>query len=99
MLIRGLAALLTVQSTILQLEEQWRVAQYTNDAAAYSRLLAPDLTFIGTSGSLRDRADYIASRWPVVSSRPVTIATVPNMPMAARRHPAHGHRAPDLTAR
>ena len=62
MLILGLAALLTVQSTILQLEEQWRVAQHTNDAAAYSRLLAPDLTFIGTSGSLRDRADYIASR-------------------------------------
>jgi len=62
MLILGLTALLTVQSTILQMEEQWRVAQHTNDAAAYSRLLAPDVTFIGTSGSLRDRADYIASR-------------------------------------
>jgi len=52
----------STQRIILQLEEQWRLAQHHNDTAAFRRLLAPDLTFIGTSGSFRDRADYIASR-------------------------------------
>ena len=51
-----------VKSTILALEEKWRVAQLRNDVAAFRELLSPDLTFIGTSGSLRDRPDYIASR-------------------------------------
>ena len=51
-----------VESQILQLEDRWRVAQHRNDEAAFMALLAPDATFIGTSGSLRDRADYIASR-------------------------------------
>ena len=49
-------------AAVLQLEERWRVAQHGGDEAAFLALLAPDLTFIGTSGSLRDRADYIASR-------------------------------------
>jgi len=47
---------------VLRLEDRWRVAQHENDSAALLSLLAPDVTFIGTSGSLRDRADYIASR-------------------------------------
>ena len=49
-------------ATILRLEDDWRMAQHQNDKAALLTLLAPDVTFIGTSGSLRDRADYIASR-------------------------------------
>jgi len=44
------------------LEDRWRIAQHQNDSDALSSLLAPDVTFIGTSGSLRDRADYITSR-------------------------------------
>jgi uncharacterized protein (TIGR02246 family) len=51
-----------VDSTIRRLEERWRDAQQANDTAAFKELIAPDVTFIGTSGSLRDRADYIASR-------------------------------------
>ena len=51
-----------VESTILALEDKWRVAQHSNDVAAFLTLLSPDLTFIGTSGSLRNRSDYIASR-------------------------------------
>ncbi|HJQ55200.1 MAG TPA: nuclear transport factor 2 family protein [Gemmatimonadaceae bacterium] len=51
-----------VEPTIRRLEEQWRAAQQSNDTAAFRRLLAPDVTFIGTSGSLRDREGYIASR-------------------------------------
>ncbi|MFL5500344.1 MAG: nuclear transport factor 2 family protein, partial [Gemmatimonadaceae bacterium] len=51
-----------VETAIRQLEERWRVAQQTNDTTAFRELLAPDVTFIGTSGSLRDRAGYIASR-------------------------------------
>src|SRR5260221_14699233 len=47
---------------VLILEDEWRIAQHKNDPAALLALLAPDVTFIGTSGSLRDRADYIASR-------------------------------------
>ena len=45
---------------LLALEEEWRVAQQRNDTAAFKRLLAPDLTFIGTSGSFRNRAGYVA---------------------------------------
>src|SRR5262249_37373732 len=51
-----------VVPTILALEDKWRVAQHRNDVAAFLALLSPDLTFIGTSGSLRNRSDYIASR-------------------------------------
>jgi uncharacterized protein (TIGR02246 family) len=51
-----------VEARIRELEEQWRVAQRKNDATAFMTLLAPDVTFIGTSGSLRDRANYMASR-------------------------------------
>jgi uncharacterized protein (TIGR02246 family) len=47
---------------ILRLEDQWRLAQKTNDVKAFMTLLAPDVTFIGTSGSLRDRDGFIASR-------------------------------------
>lgn len=47
---------------ILHLEDQWRVAQHNNDRAALEALLSEDLTFIGTSGSLRGRADFLASR-------------------------------------
>jgi hypothetical protein len=47
---------------LLMLEEQWRQAQQANDTMAFRRLLAPELTFIGTSGSLRDVDGYIASR-------------------------------------
>lgn len=48
--------------TILSLEERWRVAQQANDTAAFHALLAPDMTFIGSSGTLRDLAGYIKSR-------------------------------------
>lgn len=51
-----------VESTIRKLEDRWRVAQHKNDAATLALLLAPDLTFIGTSGAMRDRQGYIASR-------------------------------------
>jgi uncharacterized protein (TIGR02246 family) len=51
-----------IDTTIRRLEDRWRAAQQANDTAAFHELLAPDVTFIGTSGSLRDRADYIASR-------------------------------------
>ncbi len=51
-----------VEAIVLRLEDDWRLAQHKNDIAALLSLLASDVTFIGTSGSLRDRADYIASR-------------------------------------
>ncbi len=51
-----------VETTVRRLEERWRAAQQANDTAAFKELLAPDVTFIGTSGSLRDRAGYISSR-------------------------------------
>ena len=51
-----------VERTIRRLEDQWCAAQQANDSAAFHELLAPDVTFIGTSGTLRDRAEYIASR-------------------------------------
>jgi uncharacterized protein (TIGR02246 family) len=51
-----------VERTIRGLEERWRAAQQANDTAAFHELLAPDVTFIGTSGTLRNRADYVASR-------------------------------------
>jgi len=50
------------EATILRLEDDWRLAQHRNDTTALLSLLAADVTFIGTSGSLRDRADYLASR-------------------------------------
>ena len=50
------------RTTILRLEDQWREAQQHNDRAAFDRLLSPELTFVGTSGSLRDKAGFIASR-------------------------------------
>ena len=52
----------SVDSTIRRLEDQWRAAQQTNDTTAFHELLAPDVTFIGTSGALRDRSDYVATR-------------------------------------
>ena len=50
------------RQTILRLEDEWKVAQRNTDTSAFARLLAPDFTFIGTSGSLRDRAGYAGSR-------------------------------------
>lgn len=52
----------SVETTVRRLEEHWRAAQKSDDTAAFRKLLAPELTFIGTSGSLRDRDGYIASR-------------------------------------
>jgi ketosteroid isomerase-like protein len=52
----------TTATLILGLERAWWDAQQHDDTVAFLRLLAPDLTFIGTSGSLRDRASFIASR-------------------------------------
>jgi ketosteroid isomerase-like protein len=52
----------TEAALILRLERAWWDAQQQDDTVAFVRLLAPDLTFIGTSGSLRDRATFIASR-------------------------------------
>ena len=50
------------RQAILRLEEEWKAAQRNTDTSAFTRLLAPDFTFIGTSGSVRDRAGYAASR-------------------------------------
>ena len=50
-----------VETAIRGLEEQWRAAQQSNDTAAFRKLLAPEVTFIGTSGSLRNRSGYIGS--------------------------------------
>jgi len=50
------------RQAIVRLEEEWKVAQRNTDTSAFARLLAPDFTFIGTSGSVRDRAGYAASR-------------------------------------
>jgi ketosteroid isomerase-like protein len=67
----GTLALLAVLGTpaadaesrvVLKMEDAWRVAQHANDRPAMEALLAPDVTFVGTSGSLRDRADFLASR-------------------------------------
>ena len=52
----------TRRAQILHLEEAWRSAQQHNDKAAFDRLLAPEVSFVGTSGSLRDKAGFIASR-------------------------------------
>ena len=51
-----------VDTLIRRLEDRWRAAQQANDTAAFHELLAPDVTFIRTSGTLRDRADYMATR-------------------------------------
>jgi ketosteroid isomerase-like protein len=51
-----------VEREILGLEERWRVAQHENNSRAMGALLSADLTFVGTSGSLRGRADFLASR-------------------------------------
>src|ERR1044071_1368845 len=47
---------------ILRLEDRWREAQHQNDQTAFDQLLSTDLTFIGTSGSFRDKTGFIASR-------------------------------------
>ena len=51
-----------VESVIRRLEDRWRAAQQANDTTTFSELLAPDFTFIGTSGSLRNRREYVATR-------------------------------------
>jgi len=51
-----------VVQAVLVLEEQWRAAQQMNDTLAFRRLLAPELSFVGTSGSLRDVRGFIDSR-------------------------------------
>jgi ketosteroid isomerase-like protein len=60
----GVMAQNTIQARkeILRLEDRWREAQRQNDKDAYDQLLSADLTFIGTSGSFRDRTGFIASR-------------------------------------
>ena len=50
------------QRALFQLEDQWRVAQHKNDKPTMEALLSADVTFIGTSGSMRGRADFLASR-------------------------------------
>jgi len=60
----GVMAQNTIQASkeILRLEDRWREAQHQNDKDAYDQLLSADLTFIGTSGSFRDKTGFIASR-------------------------------------
>ena len=41
----------SVETTIRRLEDQWRAAQQSNDTAAFRKLLAPEVAFIGTSGN------------------------------------------------
>src|SRR4030095_16832668 len=47
---------------ILQMEDRWREAQHRNDKTAFDELLSPDLTFVGTSGSFRNKEHFIGSR-------------------------------------
>ena len=47
---------------IMRLEGEWREAQQHNDRAGFERLLSPKLTFVGTSGSFRDKPGFIARR-------------------------------------
>ncbi len=47
---------------IRDLEERWRSAQQRDDRTELDRLLAPDASFIGTSGTLRTKPDFLASR-------------------------------------
>jgi uncharacterized protein DUF4440 len=47
---------------ILQMEDRWRESQHRNDKTAFDQILSPDLTFIGTSGSFRNKDDFISSR-------------------------------------
>jgi len=60
----GVMAQNTIQARkeILRVEDRWREAQHQNDKDAYDQLLSADLTFIGTSGSFRDKTGFIASR-------------------------------------
>ena len=60
----GVMAQNTIQARkeILRVEDRWREAQHQNDKDAYDQLLSVDLTFIGTSGSFRDKTSFIASR-------------------------------------
>ena len=60
----GVIAQTTAQARkeILRLEDRWREAQHQNDKTTYDQLLSADLTFIGTSGSFRDKTSFIASR-------------------------------------
>jgi len=60
----GVMAQNTIQARkeILRLEDRWREAQHQNDKDAYDQLLSADLTFIGTSGTFRDKTSFIASR-------------------------------------
>ena len=60
----GVMAQNTIQARkeILRLEDRWRQSQHQNDKDAYDQLLSADLTFIGTSGSFRDKTSFIASR-------------------------------------
>jgi ketosteroid isomerase-like protein len=51
-----------LRKKILRLEDRWREAQKRNDVAAYDRLLSANLTFVGTSGSFRNKSGFIASR-------------------------------------
>ena len=50
------------KAEILRLEEAWRTAQQHTDRAAFDRLLAADVSFVGTSGSLRNKKGYVESR-------------------------------------
>ncbi len=50
------------KAEILRLEEAWRSVQQQNDRLAFDRLLSADVTFVGTSGSLRDKQGYVESR-------------------------------------
>ena len=50
------------KAEILRLEEAWRSAQQHNDKAEFDRLLASDVSFVGTSGNLRDKGGFLASR-------------------------------------
>jgi hypothetical protein len=47
---------------LLRLEDQWREAQQRNDRGTFDRLLSPGLTFVGTSGSFRNKTEFMASR-------------------------------------
>ena len=50
----------SVEKTIMDLERQWEKAAVESDAKAIDALIAPDFVTVQESGSLQNKADYIA---------------------------------------
>lgn len=49
------------KSRIISLENAWNQAQWQKDATALHMLLAPSLVYVDYDGSLKNKAEYVAS--------------------------------------